>query len=460
MSDICSTCGAACVYVPGSTECMKCIKVGASKIIYEMILKNLQIQDGDAQLKSISELIEQNKNVLVNNKIENVAAPIVKEADPELEALLNEDEFNFPVKQPKPAPQKKAVLPSTPIKKVIPPMAANQLPIIVDGSQKYVPVQLDADTSIKFYLNYDPSLPHNTLVYDYFGNGEMYYNPKQGQDITEGKATLKTLYVSYFLKDTALRTQQAQPGIKVMDLATSTYTPSGVMGWAFALHTFFASTTNPDFVENAVQPSDKVNISGVFSATKTNVGNAILAPTPAPEPEPEVLGANAKPICAWYSDPEREIYSEHYKYANHVPGLRSCCNTKIFDKANHVVHCGWSNDNTQSTCVGYEPVTVTVKHVQVKQQFTENPIDFKVQSFLALTGEEMITIRNETDNNIVQQILVPSDTDQTEVINEVDEILATYTDCYENAEQVDCEIKDAPDEDVQRVSFINTLLPV
>jgi len=346
--------------------------------------------------------------------------------------------------------------------------AVNEIPIFVninpDGESRFVELKFE-DTQdpmhsnhiIRLYINTNPSIPHGKILYDYFGDGEMYFNPTPGIMLKSAKDTLHVLYKTYFLCETSnFKIPPTSPDIKIGSLATSYLSPNSdpnvlpFYGWLFETDLLF--NTEPGFKSNITfaqdfddqnanmqeQQSDAISVlADIFqdnphfaaSTKKWKIGWS--NPDLSIEIEQKLITEAIKhPVCKHYSyiNNDFEIISKEYKFANHISGFPTCSNPQI-TKSDKVTPCGWAPQE-QLSCIVYGSSEETITKVSISPKNTSQSFNVELSHYITSQNKKFFRIINKTTNQLVNTIFVPEEISFQDALKEANSVFDEYISHY------------------------------
>lgn len=377
---------------------------------------------------------------------------------------------------------------------------SNQIPILVhvngDGDESRV-VELIFDDElhnlpVRLYLNYNPNLPAGKLFYDYFGDGEMYFNAGQGKMLSNARQALKLLYANYFLSETSdLKIPPTSLSTKVGSLATAHESPNSdpsmpFYGWMFELDLFFdtesivknqnvteaetVGITNIDGVNTMIQLGGKNNnhiekdviehamkIAKKFKLPVLEKAIPFSGDILEPIPAEELIMEDIKhPVCKYFSyvHNDFEIISNEYNFANHIPGLATCSSPRM-KKSDTVIHCGWSLSE-QPNCTMYGSSEETITKVSISPKNTSYSFEVELSHYITGQKKEFFRIINKTEDVLVNTISVPEEISFEDALKEATSVFEEYISHYvDHNDTSNIPAETIPEKEVK--SFIETL---
>lgn len=315
------------------------------------------------------------------------------------------------------------------------PSNSDSVAITQIDDQNFVEFEIAPDLNIRYFLNYDPNLPEGSFVYDYFGSGELYFNPHKGTSIVAASSNWKNFVKDNFWQaenQSVFRIMPDREGIKYFHdydgIVTSYYLPqSESYAWQFRdIQTFF-------YIADSVP----------------------VVQIPDPNTPKKFI-----PICKNYSyhDNDIAISSPKYKFANHIPGVPTCSHYHDNEDTSNAKFCAYQTDN-QRSCLMYVPLINKLQTIEVATNNTNNKISIAVEHFESRTGYNVFTIKNETENTVINQIAVPVDVSYDDAVAEVNVILEEYVACYnDHTKQVKDHEDNSSDSIKEKNPFIQSLL--
>jgi hypothetical protein len=326
--------------------------------------------------------------------------------------------------------------PFMPAKK--PYLSDDSVIILENDGQFYFELEIAENVRIRYFLNFDPKIPEGTFIYDYFGSGELYLNPRKGTSISAGSLNWKKLIKTMFFDpsvDSPLRHMPDEEGISFFHsfdgMISSRYCQqSETYGWLFdKIETFF-------YTENC---EDNRSID---SASPLNGQQKFL------------------PICKNYSyhDVDVAISSSEYKFANHIPGVATCSHYGENEQVVSAKFCIFETSR-QSNCPFYVPLVNRLQEVEVTPNNTNDKITIVLQHFVSMNRYNVFTIMNQTDNTIINQMAVPEEVSYDDAITQAVSLLQEYTSCYNDHTKENRDIDDSSSQSVKEKNpFIQSLL--
>lgn len=333
---------------------------------------------------------------------------------------------------------------------------------------------------IRLYINNNPNIPHGKILYDYFGDGEMYFNPGSGITLKSAKNTLHFFYKTCFLSETSeFKTPPTSPDIKIGSLATSYLSPNSdpdVMpfyGWMFEIDLLFNTESTFENANIEVQQSDLISmladimennphlIKAVSQKFKhfnlPSVSDNIISPILAEE---ELTIKDIKhPVCKHYSyvHNDFEIISKEYKFANHIPGLPTCSSPQM-KKSNTVIPCEWSPQN-QPNCAMYGSSEETITRVSISPKNTSQSFNVELSHYITCEKKKFFCIINKTTDVLVNTISVPEEISFEDALKEANSVFDEYISHYVDHNNTN----NFPSEAISQKeikSFIGTLISI
>ena len=275
------------------------------------------------------------------------------------------------------------------------------------------------------YITHDESVPHDTIIIDYFSSGQLFCNLKK-ISISSANQSIQVLYKNYlFNSSTDLSSPPPKVGYqsRSLNIATAVASPTSneVLAWMFPLATFFTSQSKPQEI----------------------------------------------PVCIYYtyhspasdSTPVK-LTSKHYPYANYVESTPHCSHPDI-PSSSSFLSCSFSAN--QSLCSKYTPNTTILHQSVVTPANTESTISFSIVYSLSSFGGHLFQIKNDTNDTILNTFNYPLDINYDQCLNDVRKYYDQYLDVY----QTDLYLMTTPDlspsddtsRDTNKSSYITSLIP-
>lgn len=245
-----------------------------------------------------------------------------------------------------------------------------------------------------FYLNHMPELPSGILLYDYFGSGEMFYS-SSGIDssiVSVSKKVLQNIYT--MVTETASKAEEYSSSVIFKNL-----------DYSEILNTISSLKIHSCWVKPAYGFENHlllVSMQDLFNN----------------ESSPEKISHPA--LCSHVTlvSSERNYVSENYEFANIINSYPSCSHPNLSGKH---VPCYFVNNLT--TCPLYEQKSETVTKVSINHTNTDNSTVFSVRKLHLTNMEYSYSIFNNSENQNVFNINVPSDVPQEEVDSHLSSLL-------------------------------------
>ena len=272
-------------------------------------------------------------------------------------------------------------------------------------NQSYFTAEIEKDDqsfSANFYLNpFEDFLSPNVLIYDYFGSGEMFFNPNfiDTPIVSVSKQTIQNVYT--MATTTSSRAEEYAGSVIFKDKDYSQ----------------ILETIDPLKVPSCWIPPSKHFQNYTLLVSMSQLFNHESSPEQVTSP----------PVCSHvtYVSPSKEYISDHYQFANMIDGYPSCSHPSFADK-----HMPCHFFENFSLCPMHESKSEIITQVSVNHANTDNSTVFSVRKVHLSNMEYSYSVFNNTENQTVFNVTVPPETPELEVSSHVTQLLEELLDSY------------------------------
>lgn len=303
-------------------------------------------------------------------------------------------------------------------------MTENKVPLFYseDFSQPYFTAKIGKSQdspSANFYLNPDQSVPLGYILYNYYGDGELYLSPSylfDGLQISVKNENMSDVYE------------------KVSSTPYQSLESHGVSSFEISKKMLDIPGINLNYSRHPIQETDNliyviIKFDYIFDINIDE--NTVSQPT-----LPQQFASSA-PICAHFTHDgdALQIISENYKFANTIKNAYLCSHP---NRTSNYSPCQFSN--CFADCPIYSPSKQQLTKVAINHKNTENSTIISVNKLLLSNNFTSYDLYNESNNQSIAQISIPQDISQQDIDKEISDLLSEITSLYEGDEitELDC----------------------
>jgi len=299
-------------------------------------------------------------------------------------------------------------------------------------SQPYFIASVDkSNDSLKanYFINPDESIPLGYVLYDYYGDGELYLNPTYiygGYEVFAKPNNMTD--ISHQIRSISYD--------QVKSLGTSTFEISKIALNIADIH--YAYTHHPILAKG-----DGIYVVIEFDYIfDINAENIV---------ESNIISSHSPAVCSYFTHDgdALQIISKDYKFANTIKNAYLCSHP---NRSSAYSPCSFSSCFTD--CSVYTPAKTQVAKVSVNHKNTNNSTIVSINKLLLSNNNISYDLYNESNNQSILQVSVPENTPQEDVDNKISDLLSEITSIYQDEEVVEVPLSENKEENE---SFIATI---